>query len=111
MTESARMTTHFWAVPKIGTPAIQIDIDPEALGRNYPCVAMVNGDARVTLAAMLEVADRTTAAQRNAWFFETESICRDWYAQYNPLLRTDQVPIHPARMIPRELSNGSTPMR
>ena len=30
------MTTHFWAVPKIGTPAIQIDIDPEALGRNYP---------------------------------------------------------------------------
>ena len=53
-TETGGMTTHFWAVPKIGTPAIQIDIDPEALGRNYPCVAMVNGDAKVTLAAMLE---------------------------------------------------------
>ncbi len=35
-TETGGMTTHFWAVPKIGTPAIQIDIDPEALGRNYP---------------------------------------------------------------------------
>ena len=34
--ETGGMTTHFWAVPKIGTPAIQIDIDPEALGRNYP---------------------------------------------------------------------------
>ena len=44
------MTTHFWAVPKIGTPAIQIDIDPEALGRNYPLQARVNGDAKVTLA-------------------------------------------------------------
>src|SRR5258705_415045 len=30
--ETGGMTTHFWAVPKIGTPAIQIDIDAEALG-------------------------------------------------------------------------------
>src|SRR5436305_6843997 len=28
-TETGGMTTHFWAVPKIGTPAIQIDIDAE----------------------------------------------------------------------------------
>src|SRR6185437_4607304 len=27
-TTTGGMTTHFWAVPKIGTPAIQIDIDP-----------------------------------------------------------------------------------
>ena len=52
-TETGGMTTHFWAVPKIGTPAIQIDIDPEALGRNYPLAARVNGDAKVTLARML----------------------------------------------------------
>ena len=38
-TETGGMTTHFWAVPKIGTPAIQIDIDAEALGRNYPLAA------------------------------------------------------------------------
>jgi acetolactate synthase-1/2/3 large subunit len=30
-TETGGMTTHFWEVPKIGTPAIQIDIDPQAL--------------------------------------------------------------------------------
>src|SRR5262249_6660373 len=34
--ETGGMTTHFWAVPRIGTPAIQIDIEAEALGRNYP---------------------------------------------------------------------------
>ena len=50
-TETGGMTTHFWAVPKIGTPAIQIDIDPEAIGRNYPLEAAVNGDAKVTLGA------------------------------------------------------------
>src|SRR5579862_4196963 len=51
--ETGGMTTHFWAVPKIGTPAIQIDIDPEALGRNYPLLAAVNGDVKVTLARMI----------------------------------------------------------
>ena len=30
-TETGGMTTHFWAVPKIGTAAVQIDIDAEAL--------------------------------------------------------------------------------
>ena len=48
--ETGGMTTHFWAVPKIGTPAIQIDIDPEALGRNYPLAGgrqrRRQGDAR-----------------------------------------------------------------
>jgi acetolactate synthase-1/2/3 large subunit len=96
--ETGGMTTHFWAVPKIGTPAIQIDIDPEALGRNYPLVAMVNGDAKVTLAAMLKAADRGTAGKRKPWIAETQGICKEWYAKYNALLTSDQVPIHPARM-------------
>jgi acetolactate synthase-1/2/3 large subunit len=96
--ETGGMTTHFWAVPKIGTPAIQIDIDPEALGRNYPCVAMVNGDAKVTLVAMAKLADRGTAAKRKVWIDEAQNICREWYAKYNALLNSDQVPIHPARM-------------
>src|SRR6202012_4070518 len=69
-TETGGMTTHFWAVPKIGTPSVQINIDPEALGRNYPFEAAVNGDAKVTLAAMLKIADRGTAARRKAWVNE-----------------------------------------
>src|SRR6187397_460474 len=90
-TETGGMTTHFWAVPKIGTPAIQIDIDPEALGRNYPLVAMVNGDAKVTLAAMARLADRGTAGKRKPWIAETQGICKEWYAKYNALLTSDQV--------------------
>src|SRR3954468_2521579 len=61
-TETGGMTTHFWAVPKIGTRAIQIDINAEALGRNYPLQACVNGDARKAICAMLAHADRGTAA-------------------------------------------------
>src|SRR3954462_12766692 len=73
-TETGGMTTHFWAVPKIGTPAIQIDIDAEALGRNYPLAAAINGDAKVTLTRMLAAADRASAARRKPWVAEAQAI-------------------------------------
>ena len=97
-TETGGMTTHFWAVPKIGTPAIQIDIDPEAIGRNYPLLAGVNGDAKVTLARMAALADRASAGKRKAWVEEAQAICKEWYAKYNPMLNSDAVPIRPERM-------------
>jgi acetolactate synthase I/II/III large subunit len=97
-TEAGGMTTHFWAVPKIGTPAIQIDIDPEAIGRNYPLLAGVNGDAKVTLARMLAAADRGSAGKRKAWVEEVQKICREWKGKYQPALASDAVPIKPERI-------------
>jgi len=97
-TETGGMTTHFWAVPPIGTPAIQIDIDPEALGRNYPLQASVLGDAKVVLARMLAQADRTSAKRREAWVREIAGLRSDWYAKYKADLESNAVPIHPARM-------------
>src|SRR6201996_1602138 len=96
--ETGGMTTHFWAVPKIGTPAIQIDIDPEALGRNYPLAAGVNGDAKVTLARMLKIADRDSAAKRKSWVAEAQKICADWRAKYKGALESNDVPIRPERL-------------
>src|SRR5215469_11702869 len=96
--ESGGMTTHFWAVPPIGTPAIQIDINAEALGRNYPLLAAVNGDARVTLARMVAAADRASAGRRKAWIEETRKICAEWREKYQPLLASDAVPIRPERL-------------
>src|SRR5262252_3388864 len=97
-TETGGMTTHFWAVPKIGVPAIQIDLEPEALGRNYPLKAAVLGDAKATLAKMIERADAKTAAKRKAWVDQCQSLCKEWYAKYKPALESDAVPIRPERM-------------
>jgi acetolactate synthase-1/2/3 large subunit len=102
-TETGGMTTHFWTVPEIGRPAIQIDIDPEALGRNYPLVAGINGDAKVTLAKMLENADRASAGKRRAWIAEVEKICAEWRNKYAAALTSDAVPIRPERLC-RELT-------
>ncbi len=96
--ETGGMTTHFWAVPPIGTPAVQIDIDPEALGRNYPLLASVNGDAKAALALMLDNADAKSAARRKAWIAEAQTICQEWTTKYAPLLNSDAVPIRPERI-------------
>jgi acetolactate synthase-1/2/3 large subunit len=96
--ETGGMTTHFWAVPKIGTPAIQIDIEAEALGRNYPLQASVLGDAKAVLSAMLASADKSSAAKRATWIKEIAALRSDWYAKYKSDLESDAVPIHPARI-------------
>lgn len=97
-TETGGMTTHFWAVPKIGTPAIQIDIEPESLGRNYPLQASVLGDAKAVLSAMLAQADKAGAKKREAWIKEIAKLRADWAAKYKSMLESDQVPVHPGRI-------------
>jgi acetolactate synthase I/II/III large subunit len=96
--ETGGMTTHFWAVPKIGTPAIQIDIDPQAIGRNYPLLAGVNGDAKLALARMLAAAERASAGKRKAWVEEAQRICKEWSKKYAALLTSDAAPIRPERI-------------
>jgi acetolactate synthase I/II/III large subunit len=97
-TETGGMTTHFWAVPKIGTPTVQINIDPEAIGRNYPFEAAVNGDAKVTLEAMLKMANRTSADKRKAWVAEAQKMAGEWRSKYKSALESDAVPIRPERL-------------
>jgi acetolactate synthase-1/2/3 large subunit len=96
--ETGGMTTHFWAVPPIGTPAIQIDVNPESLGRNYPLKAAVLGDARTVLTRMRELADTGSAKTRKAWTEQVQAICKEWYEKYRPMLDSDAVPMRPERI-------------
>ncbi|MGY9004232.1 MAG: thiamine pyrophosphate-binding protein, partial [Rhodospirillales bacterium] len=97
-TETGSMTTHFWAVPKIGSPAIQIDIEPESIGRNYPLQAAVQGDAKVTLARMIELSDASTAAARSSWVARIAELQVEWRAKHQAELQSDAVPIRPERL-------------
>src|SRR5262249_5064362 len=97
-TETGGMSTHFLAVPKIGTPAIQIDIDPEAIGRNYPLLPGVNGDAKVILARMLEAAHRARVGERKTQVEAAQKVCKEWSAKYQSALTSDAAPIRPERI-------------
>ena len=96
--ETGGMTTHFWQVPPIGTPAVQIDIEPQSLGRNYPLEAAVCADAKLALAWMLDHADRRSAERRAPWTARARDIAGEWRKRYRPLLESDAVPIRPERI-------------
>ncbi|OGA73512.1 MAG: hypothetical protein A3G81_05540 [Betaproteobacteria bacterium RIFCSPLOWO2_12_FULL_65_14] len=92
------MTTHAWQVPPIGVAAVQIDIEPQHLGRNYPLKAGVLGDAKVVLSLMNQSLDRSSAARRSEWIERVQGICREWREKYQPLLGSDAVPMRPERV-------------
>jgi acetolactate synthase-1/2/3 large subunit len=94
-TSAGGMTTHAWAVPKIGVPAVQIDIEPETIGRNYPLKAGLLGDAKVCLSMMLQSAK---PAARKAWIEEVRKICGEWKEKYRSALASDGAPIRPERI-------------
>ncbi len=97
-TSTGGMTTHFWAVPPIGTAAIQIDIEPEALGRNYPLEVGILGDARSTLAAMVAGCEADESADRHAWTDRSRQIVSEWRGKYANLIEADSTPMRPERI-------------
>ena len=97
-TEAGGMTTHFWAVPRIGVRAIQIDIEPEALGRNYPLAASVLGDAKKILARLTVLSGRSASKNRANWVARAAALRAEWYDKYRPQLESAAAPIHPARI-------------
>jgi acetolactate synthase-1/2/3 large subunit len=96
--ETGGMTTHFWAVPKPGVAAIQIDIQPEVLGRNYPLEVAVHADAKVALARMLAEAHASTAAKRKTWLSETLVFREKFASRHHEQFESNAVPIRPERI-------------
>ena len=97
-TTAGGMTTHFWQVPPIGVAAIQIDLEPEVIGRNYPLQAAVQGDAKVTLTRMLALTNAESASRRTAWIERAGAIVGEWRGNFSELLESDAVPIRPERI-------------
>jgi len=104
-TDLGGMITNFWTTPKIGIPAIQIDTDPEVMGRNYPLKVSILGDAKLTIDEMVERADPGTASSRAEWINKVKGYSDAWYLEYNSLLTSDAVPIRPERIC-HELSKN-----
>ena len=104
--ETGSMTTHFWAVPTTKVRVIQIDIEPENLGRNYNLEVAIHGDAKVILERMTTLADSKNFPERTEWLSLISKLRRDWYYKYQPLMESDAKPIRPERLC-REISNAA----
>ena len=88
--------THFWQIPRPGTPTIQIDVDPSQIGRNYPAEVAIQGDAKVTLERLIESVE--PVPERPAWTARVRRLVEGWRAEFDGLLRSGAVPIRPERL-------------
>jgi len=92
-----------WKIPAPGTPVIQLDIDPEELGRNYPLAVGLLGDVKVTLRQLIDAAQRRASQPTKAWLARVQKLVAEWRAEVAPLRDSDAVPMRPERIC-REIS-------
>ncbi len=104
--ETGSMTTHFWTLPNDKARIIQIDLEPENLGRNYFLEVAINGDAKAILKRMNELNILTAISERADWLEHTSQLRRDWYDKYRSLMESDANPIRPERLC-REISDNA----
>ena len=93
--------THDFRIPPQGTPVIQLDIDPAEIGRNYPVKVGLQGDAKASLAAMLDAAQ--PGPDRGVWLAEVQKLIQDWKESVEEHWGSDVAPARPERIC-RELS-------
>jgi acetolactate synthase-1/2/3 large subunit len=90
------LTTNNWTLPRHGTPTIQLDINAEELGRNYPAKVGLFGDAKLTLRQMFDACPRSLT--RPAWVRHAQEALNAWREGLAEALTSDAVPIRPERL-------------
>ena len=100
------MVTNNWTLPKPGTPVIQIDIKSSELGRNYPNVEGLLGDAKVTVARLIDCLDQGN--KKDKWAQYCQKMKKEWQIEIEPLRSSDASPIHPERLC-KELTDSLPP--
>jgi acetolactate synthase-1/2/3 large subunit len=84
--------------PAVGTKVIQLDIEAQELGRNYPNIVSILGDARTTLRHMIEAAPDRSRAPSSGWLQRTRQIVAEWRDEHEPTRSSNATPIRPERL-------------
>ncbi len=77
--QTGGQVTHFWQIPPLHTPVIQIGIDAADLGRNYPNLVSLQGDAKRVFEALPDI-----RVARELWNREVREEVEVWRAEVAP---------------------------
>jgi acetolactate synthase I/II/III large subunit len=83
------------------TRLIQVDIDVDEIGRNYPVEIGMVADAKTFLGQMLKMARAKGRrfSESSSWLREIEGYKTDWRNFVEPFEASNEVPIEPRRMV------------
>lgn len=105
------IATSRWSLLQPTSKIVQVDVDPTELGKVYRTEVGVWGDAKLALADLLAALwdeQPRMAARKARQRAEVEAARAAWRATAEPKLRSDEVPIHMARVL-REVREALPP--
>jgi len=94
--------TYEYQIPPQGTPIIQLDINAEEIGRNYPIKTGMQGDVRNSLRRMIKMAE--AGEPRSAWISRVQELVQNWQESVSEVANSDIEPMRPERLC-RELTD------
>jgi len=88
----------WWGSPE-GQKTIQVDVDPEMIGRNRPVEVGLVGDARATLASLIEEVEAITPARSPSERLDGFRHQSEEWEQGLARLAREGSPVHPAKLM------------
>jgi acetolactate synthase-1/2/3 large subunit len=96
-TRTNQMATSGWTVPDPSASLIHVDVDPAEIGRNYQTEVGILADAKLALRALTDAL--AGFRPRGARPAQLKAMLDQWAEDNSVFAQSDQVPIHPARLV------------
>jgi acetolactate synthase-1/2/3 large subunit len=93
---TSSQVTKNWRIPPKGTPVMQLDIAPDELGRHYPNVASLCGDAKVNLRQLVELLKHREPNRQ--WVDHAVQVVRRWQSEVDSDRHAEFTPMRPERI-------------
>src|SRR6266704_2593639 len=95
------LVSNSWKVPPPSTRILHVDVDTNVLGATYREEISVQGDAKLTLQALVKEAQkRNLSGDRTAWARQATERVQTWKEEVQRLAsRSPEEPIHPAAVM------------
>ena len=88
--------TNTYTVPPLGTPVIQLDINPAEIGRSYGGAIGVVGDAKKAVAKLLQAFREKR--ENTAWLQRAQQLVQAWRDEIESLRQSEAIPIRSERL-------------
>ena len=76
----------------------RLDIEPSELGRNYPNVCSLWGDAMVSLKELIKLINTNSMQGNQVWLERVQQVVDEWHSEVRALRYSEAVPMRPERI-------------
>jgi len=93
--------TAFGVAMPVGAQIVHATLDPADINKGVPCIDALIGDAKLTLAMLIEACHARLASSRDPGPVNREiaEVEAKWLAEWLPLLESDDAPLSPFRVL------------